>query len=138
MLQVRLGSYSIPTTLALIPSFPRLKSITRYFLRWPPPLRLLVTRPLLLRPPDLEIDTSKLFSGSNLVISSNPEIVRKRVPGDLGFERRETELELQRLLLQPLLDFQHALLGVLGPPLRGLGNRLEKGTAMQKADKKKN
>ena len=85
MRALRFGSYSTPTTFAGIPSFRRLKSMTRYCFRCPPPRLLAVIRPLLFRPPFLAMETRRLFSGVDLVISSNPETVWDRTPGDLGF-----------------------------------------------------
>src|SRR5690554_6862820 len=80
----RFGSYSIDATLAGTPSLFRLKSIMRYFRLCPPPLCLMVMRPLLLRPPELFSGAVKDFSGLVLVISSNVETVIPRRPGVVG------------------------------------------------------
>ena len=72
----RLGKdYSIPFTFAGMPSLFRLKSITRYNLRCPPPRRFAVIRPLLFRPPFREMETNRLFSGVVLVTSWKSEMV---------------------------------------------------------------
>src|SRR4051812_7848805 len=85
MLAVRLGSYSMRSTLPATPALSRLKSITRYSFLWPPPLWRLVTCPWWLRPPVLEIFSVSAFSGRPLWVTSAKSLVeRKRVPGVTG------------------------------------------------------
>ncbi len=66
------------------PILSRLKSITRYLRLWPPPRRLIVMRPWLLRPPDLESGAMSDFSGVALVTSSKELTVLKRSVGVMG------------------------------------------------------
>ena len=63
MKDVRLGSYSILSTVASQSNLLRLKSITRYLRLCPPPILRLVTCPKLSRPPLLVRPTVRLFSG---------------------------------------------------------------------------
>ena len=66
----RFGSYSIVATTAATPCFSRLKSITRYACLWPPPIKRLVTRPVLLRPPVRCFFSTRDFSGLSAVMFS--------------------------------------------------------------------
>ena len=84
MFAERFGSYSIAATFAGMASFVRLKSISRKRRLCPPPLWRVVMRPLLFRPPVFLTLPVRLFSGFERVISSNPETVMKRRPGDVG------------------------------------------------------
>src|ERR1043166_6706139 len=68
MLALRLGSYSIASTLAGTPSLSRRKSILRYCFLWPPPRCQTETSPWLLRPPERFFGSNKPFSGVCLVI----------------------------------------------------------------------
>src|ERR671917_260810 len=80
----RFGSYSIAATFAGIPSLRRLKSILRYLRLAPPPRWREVTRPCVLRPPDLVSPSVSDFSGSPLVTASCWSQVAKRRPGEVG------------------------------------------------------
>ena len=84
MLAERLGSYSMAVTLAAISTLLRLKSITLYFLLWPPPIWREVIRPLLFLPPDLVNFLTRLFSGSFLESSVLIMEMWFRFPGDVG------------------------------------------------------
>src|ERR1700739_1912991 len=68
MLALRLGSYSIASTLAGTPSLSRRKSILRYCFLWPPPRCHTEISPWLLRPPERFFGSSRLFSGVCFVI----------------------------------------------------------------------
>src|SRR5919204_5102751 len=81
---LRLGSYSISATRPGIPNLFRLKSIFRYCRLCPPPRWREVRWPRLLRPPDFLTGSSSDFSGVSVVISSNPETERNRVPAVMG------------------------------------------------------
>src|SRR6266850_4072402 len=66
----------------------RLKSITRYSRRWPPPRHHDVTSPRLLRPPDrCRFSVSGRY-GSLVVISSKVSDVLPRTPGEVGLYLR--------------------------------------------------
>src|SRR5215212_4917950 len=80
----RFGSYSTAATLAGIPRLSRLKSISRYFCLWPPPMKREVIRPLLLRPPLFGLPLVSAFSGDVLVMSWYDACVEKRTPGEVG------------------------------------------------------
>src|SRR5918998_2674356 len=80
----RFGSYSIAATLAGTPSLRRLKSILRYLRLAPPPRWREVTRPWVLRPPDLVSPSVRAFSGSSFVTASCCSQVAKRRPGEVG------------------------------------------------------
>src|SRR4051812_11017570 len=84
MCALRFGSYSMAATFAGIPRLSRLKSITRYFCLWPPPMKREVTRPLLLRPPVFGLPLVSAFSGVVFVMSLNEACVWKRMPGEVG------------------------------------------------------
>src|SRR4051794_8450732 len=84
----RFGSYSIAATLAGIPSLRRLKSIRRYRRLAPPPRWREVLRPLALRPPVFFRPSTRLFSGSDFVISAKSGYVEKRRPGLVGLGLR--------------------------------------------------
>ena len=88
MFAERFGSYSIAATFAGTASFVRLKSISRKRRLCPPPLWRVVMRPLLFRPPVFLTLPVRLFSGFERVISSNPETVMKRRPGEVGLNLR--------------------------------------------------
>src|SRR6187551_3604039 len=89
MRAVRLGSYSISATRALTPSLSlRLKSITRYWRLWPPPMWRDVIRPALLRPPVLGSGRSSDFSGVERVISVKSATEEPRRPGVVGLYLR--------------------------------------------------
>src|ERR1700719_1991903 len=88
MYEVRLGSYSMAATLAGIPSLRRLKSIRRYRRLAPPPRWREVLRPLALRPPVFLRPSTRLFSGSDFVISAKSGYVEKRRPGLVGLGLR--------------------------------------------------
>src|ERR1700739_4497751 len=68
MLALRLGSYSMASTLAGTPSLSRRKSILRYCFLWPPPRCQIEISPWLLRPPERFFGSRRLFSGVCLVI----------------------------------------------------------------------
>src|SRR5713101_6746726 len=68
MLALRLGSYSIASTLAGTPSLSRRKSILRYCFLCPPPRCQTEISPWLLRPPERFFGSKRLFSGVCLVI----------------------------------------------------------------------
>src|SRR5205085_6786789 len=68
MLALRLGSYSMASTLAGTPSLSRRKSILRYCFLWPPPRCHIEISPWLLRPPVRFFGSKRLFSGVCLVI----------------------------------------------------------------------
>src|SRR6266403_2845884 len=68
MLALRLGSYSIASTLAGTPSLSRRKSILRYCFLCPPPRCQMEISPWLLRPPERFFGSRRLFSGVCLVI----------------------------------------------------------------------
>src|SRR5687768_7427990 len=84
MCALRFGSYSMAATFAGMPRLSRLKSISRYFCLWPPPMNRDVMRPLLLRPPVFGLPLVSAFSGRDLVMSSNEACVWNRIPGDVG------------------------------------------------------
>src|SRR6185503_5818648 len=84
MRAVRFGSYSMCATFAGMPRLSRLKSISRYFCLWPPPMKREVTRPLLLRPPVFGLPLVSDFSGDVFVMSSKDACVWKRMPGEVG------------------------------------------------------
>src|SRR5215217_3863535 len=85
MLAVRLGSYSMRSTLPATPALSRLKSITRYSRLCPPPLWRLVTWPWWLRPPVPDSFSVSAFSGRPLWVNSTKSLVeRNRVPGVTG------------------------------------------------------
>src|SRR6186713_1062160 len=89
MRAVRLGSYSISATRALTPSLSlRLKSITRYWRLWPPPMWRVVMRPALLRPPVFGSGRSRDFSGVERVISAKSATEEPRRPGVVGLYLR--------------------------------------------------
>src|SRR6185503_17584998 len=60
------------------------KSTTRYIRLWPPPRCQIVRCPLLFRPPQRVLGSSRLLSGFVSVISSNVATVMNRRPGDVG------------------------------------------------------
>src|SRR5918997_1975055 len=80
----RFGSYSIAATFAGTPSLRRLKSTLRYLRLAPPPRWREVTRPCVLRPPDLVRPSVSDFSGSLFVTASCCSQVAKRRPGEVG------------------------------------------------------
>src|SRR5690554_310361 len=84
----RFGSYSMLFTTAGIPSFVLLKSIKRKRLLWPPPTFLTVILPRLLRPPLVDLPTTRDFSGTFAVILSNEPIILCLCPGVVGFNLR--------------------------------------------------
>src|SRR5689334_19205994 len=84
MCAVRFGSYSTAATFAGMPRLSRLKSMSRYFCLWPPPMKRDVMRPLLLRPPVLGLPLVSDFSGTGLVMSAYEACVENRMPGDVG------------------------------------------------------
>src|SRR5579875_260951 len=89
MLAVRLGSYSMWATFALMPSLSlRRKSIMRYARLWPPPLWRVVIRPCVLRPPWPCSGRTNDFSGFERVISAKSETLPPRRPGDVGLYLR--------------------------------------------------
>src|SRR5690606_16150033 len=89
MRAVRLGSYSMCATLAFTPSLSlRLKSITRYWRLWPPPMWRVVMRPELLRPPVLGSGSSSDFSGVDRVISAKSAAGEPGRPGVVGLYLR--------------------------------------------------
>ena len=69
MFAVLFGSYSIPITVAGIPSLFLLKSMILYFCLDPPPWCLTVILPWLLRPAVFFLETRRDFSGLFFVIS---------------------------------------------------------------------
>ena len=84
MLAVLFGSYSIPITVAAIPSFLLLKSIILYFFLAPPPRCLTVIFPWLLRPACLLFGANRDFSGVFFVISEKSEPVICLLEGVYG------------------------------------------------------
>ena len=84
MLALLFGSYSIPTTVAGIPSFFLLKSIILYFFLAPPPRCLTVILPCALRPAFLFLDSRRDFSGVVFVISEKSEPVICLLEGVYG------------------------------------------------------
>ena len=84
MLALLFGSYSIPTTVAGIPSFFLLKSIILYFFLAPPPRCLTVILPCALRPAYLFLDSRRDFSGVVFVISEKSEPVICLLEGVYG------------------------------------------------------
>src|ERR1043165_6833937 len=84
MRAVRFGSYSMCATLAGMPCLSRLKSMSRYFCLWPPPMKREVIRPLLFRPPVFGLPLVSDFSGLVFVMSSYEACVEKRMPGEVG------------------------------------------------------
>src|SRR3954454_11274917 len=88
MYDERFGSYSIAATFAGTPSLRRLKSILRYRRLAPPPRWRDVLRPLVLRPPLFVSPSTRLFSGSERVISAKSGYVEKRRPGLVGLGLR--------------------------------------------------
>ena len=89
MRAVRFGSYSMCATLAGTPSLSqRRKSMSRYWRLWPPPLCLVVMRPVLLRPPVLCSGRSNDFSGVDRVISAKSATLAPRRPGVVGLYLR--------------------------------------------------
>ena len=80
----RFGSYSIVATFAGMPSLLRLKSMSRYSLRVPPPLWRTVICPLKLRPECFLRTSSKDRSGSTLLRSEKSIVVMKRLAGLVG------------------------------------------------------
>src|ERR1700694_5466672 len=78
---VRLGSYSMVATLPGTSNLSRRKSIFRYCRRPSPPLWRVVIRPWLLRPALFLSGSSRLFSGSSVVISSKLAVAMNRRPG---------------------------------------------------------
>src|SRR5260370_14796312 len=85
---MRFGLYSIAATLAGTPSLSRLKSMTRYFCLWPPPLCRAVMRPFALRPPVFGFGRVRARSGWSRVISAKSETVWNRRPGLVGLRLR--------------------------------------------------
>ena len=81
---VRFGSYSMPATLAGMPSLLRLKSITRYLTLLPPPWWRTVILPCLLRPAFFFLLSRRDFSGVVLVTSSKVSTDMKRLAGEVG------------------------------------------------------
>ena len=81
---MRFGSYSIVATLAGTSILSRRKSMIRYSLLWPPPMKRLVSRPWLLRPPVERSPTVRLFSGRLRDSSTKSYAVWKRRPADVG------------------------------------------------------
>src|SRR4051812_17989461 len=75
-------------TRAGTPSLRRLKSILRYRRLAPPPRWREVLRPLLLRPPDFLRPSTRLFSGSSLVMTLKSGYETKRRPGLVGLGLR--------------------------------------------------
>src|SRR6056300_914711 len=90
------GSYSIPATLAGIPSLILLKSITLYFCLCPPPLWRDVIRPLLFLPPEDFLDSSNDFSGFFFVISLKSVETCPLIPGVTGLIFFEPIIKLQK------------------------------------------
>src|SRR6185437_13902942 len=85
----RFGSYSMPATLAGMPSFSRRKSTSRSIRLAPPPRCRTVMRPWTLRPLlRLPLVRSRLFSGVFLVISSLVRKVMYRRAGEVGLSVR--------------------------------------------------
>src|SRR5688572_14206920 len=109
----RIGSYSMPSTVASTPSLLRLKSIERIFCLWPPPMPRAVTRPYMLRPPVFFRICVKLFSGRVFffVISSNDEIVIYRVDGVRGLNDL-TGIKLCKYDFIALAQGHHGLLPI--------------------------
>src|SRR5919202_3711888 len=97
----RLGSYSIAATRAGTPSLRRLKSTRRYRRLAPPPRWRAVLRPLALRPPDFVSPSTRVFSGSDFVISPKSGYVAKRRPGLVGLGLR-IGMASAPLALEPL------------------------------------
>src|SRR3954451_5605293 len=120
MYDVRLGSYSIAATLAGTPSLVRLKSILRYRRLAPPPRWREVLRPCALRPPDFFRPSTRLFSGSDFVISAKSGYETKRRPGLVG-------LGLRIGMGLALLEALEALEDRDGLPRRHLHDRLLPG-----------
>src|SRR5688572_3172599 len=84
----RFGSYSTVATFPGMSRLSRLKSITRYSRRWPPPRHQDVRCPWLLRPPErCRFSVSGAY-GSLVVISSKVSDVLPRTPGDVGLYLR--------------------------------------------------
>ena len=80
----RFGSYSIVFTVAGTPVLFRLKSIFRYRFLWPFERKREVMRPLLLRPAVATLCSSRLFSGSSVVMSPKSCVDMPRRPGEVG------------------------------------------------------
>jgi len=72
MLAVRLGSYSMDTTVARTPSLRRLKSMMRYICLAPPARKRVQMMPWLLRPPFFLAGFIRLFSGFLRTVTSSP------------------------------------------------------------------
>src|SRR5262245_11064929 len=88
MRQVRFGSYSTAATFASTPSFVRLKSLTRYWRLWPPPLWRAVLWPCPLRPPVAGRGARRVFSGRAFVTSPKSDTLWKRRPALVGLRLR--------------------------------------------------
>src|SRR5699024_915405 len=84
MLAVLFGSYSIVLTVAGISSFLLLNSTILYFVLFPPPRCLPVILPGLLRPAFFFKDTTRDFSGVEVVISLKSEPVMCLLEGVYG------------------------------------------------------
>src|SRR5699024_3747437 len=84
MLALLFGSYSIPITVAGIPSFFLLKSMILYFLFAPPPRCLTVILPWALRPAVLFLESRRDFSGVVFVISEKSDPVICLLEGVYG------------------------------------------------------
>src|SRR5580765_5882452 len=68
MLALRLGPYSMASTLAGTPALSRRKSILRNCFLLPPPRCQIEISPWLLRPPERFFGSRRLFSGVSLVM----------------------------------------------------------------------
>src|SRR5215213_5001095 len=105
----RLGSYSIAATRAGTPSLRRLKSTLRYSRLAPPPRWRAVLRPWALRPPDFVRPSTRVFSGSEVVISAKSGYVAKRRPGLVGLGLR------MAMAAYPSRDSRPWKIGMLSP-----------------------
>src|SRR3954454_9661588 len=77
----RFGSYSMEVTVAGMPVFSRLKSITRYCCLCPPPMKREVVSPELRRPPERFFGSSNALCGRSVVNSWLTSVVLKRCVG---------------------------------------------------------
>src|SRR5690606_1948301 len=84
-LAVLFGSYSMAFTTAGTPNLFLLKSTILSLCLWPPPKLRAVILPALFLPPELFLGASNVFSGFDLVISSNAGATLNLVPGVTGF-----------------------------------------------------
>src|SRR5210317_2193661 len=99
---VRFGSYSIRSTVAETSILLRLKSTMRYRRFAPPPLRRIVIRPVLFRPPFLVKPSVRDLTGRPFQSSERSIRTSPRWPGVVGLYDLSAILSVFRFASRPL------------------------------------